>query len=304
MTMEPLDSLAEALLDEAVARMPAYGGVAVDIPAEELRRRWEAGETLQEIAEHFDVNPATIEWRLVRLGLKRPRPGIDWVHVRTLWGEGKSVREIARKANTSPSAVRHILSQPEENVGPNIRRSQVLAWAQKGLSQGEIAQKVGLSQTHVSRILSEMGGYGSEMIKARHQRVLDLHDTGRTPPEIGEETGYHPASVRWILREYGLVANLVPGQLRRGEEEVRKRRERIWEVSEEGLTHEEIAERVGVSRSTVDHAMALKPPSKWMRGVTMFRELRERTGLPSAAIAEYLRMPEDQRRRLLEEEHD
>lgn len=305
MTTEPLDPLAEALLDEAAARLPEYGSEAVDIPPEELRRRWEAGESLHDIAEHFGVVPATIEWRLIRLGLKQPRPGIDWLKVRTLWGEGKSIREIAREANASPTAVRYILSQPEENVGPSIRRSQVLAWAQKGLTQPEIAQKVGLSHQDVSRILLRAGpNYGSGMMEARHQHVLDLHDTGRTPAEIAGETGYHPEHVRYVLRQYGLTPNLVPGQIRRTGEELRQRRERIWELGEEGLTHEEIAKQVGISQSAVSRNMALKPPSEFMRGVSMFRELRERTGLPSEVIAEYLRMPKEQRRRLLEEGHD
>ncbi|MBA7684160.1 hypothetical protein ES703_92550 [subsurface metagenome] len=293
MTQE-LDAFAEMMLDEAAVLAHA------SVDPNELRRLWAEGVTdVKKLADHFGVPEQSIEWRAIRLGLKKPRPGMDWVSARQLWSEGKNVREIANELNTSPALVATILGKPEEDIGPRMRRMQVMTLAQKGLTQVEIAAKVGLSETWVNRILTEAGSHGMAAIAARRRQVLEMHNAGMMPVEIAEGTGYHRVYVRDILKDYGLEPHMRPGT-RPSEAEALRRRQQVWDLDDEGVSPKEIAERVGVSLRHVYNIIGAKPDPDVRGGQKIMRELAQKAGVSVEDVGNYLRMNEHERRRLSE----
>ncbi|MDP2324378.1 MAG: winged helix-turn-helix transcriptional regulator, partial [Gammaproteobacteria bacterium] len=240
MTQE-LDAFAEMMLDEAAVLAHA------SISPNDLRRLWAEGVTdVKKLADHFGVTEQEIEWRAVRLGLKKPQPGVDWATARQLWSEGKNIREIANNLNISPGHVANILGRPEEDIGPHMRRMQVMTLAQKGLTHAEIGAKVGLSAGSVNRILTLAGSHGMAAIAARRGQVLEMHNAGMTPDEIAEGTSYNRKYVSAILKDYGLEPHTRPGT-RPSEAEALRRWQQVWDMDDEGVSPKEIAERVGLS---------------------------------------------------------
>ena len=293
MTQE-LDVFAEMMLDEAAVLAHA------SIDPNELRRLWDEGVTdVKKLADHFGVVEQSIEWRAIRLGLKKPRPGVDWATARQLWSEGKNVREIASVLNTSPAHVATILGKPEEDIGPRMRRMQVMTLAQKGLTQAEVAAKVGLSETRVNRILTEAGSHGMAAIAARRRQVMEMHNAGMTPDEIAEGTGYNRRSVWDILKDYGLEPHMRPGT-RPSEAEALRRRQQVWDLDDEGVSPKEIAERVGLSLRSVYGIIRVKPDLDVRGGQKIMRELAQKAGVSVEDVGNYLRMNEHERRRLRE----
>jgi len=293
MTQE-LDAFAEMMLDEAAA----LAHQSVD--PNELRRLWAEGVTdIRKLADHFGVMEQSIEWRAVRLGLKKPRPGVDWAAARQLWSEGKNIREIASVLNTSPGHVATILGKPEEDIGPRMRRMQVMTLAQKGLPQTEIAAKVGVSAVRVNKILTEAGSHGMAAIAARRRQIVEMHNAGMMPVEIAEGTGYNRRSVWDILKDYGLEPHIRPG-MRPTEAESLRRRQQVWDLDDEGVSPKEITERVGLSLRHVYHIIGEKSDPDVRGGQKIMRELAQKAGVSVEDVGNYLRMNEHERRRLRE----
>lgn len=291
---QDLDAFAEMMLDEAAVLAHA------SIEPKELRRLWAEGVTdVKKLADHFGVPEQSVEWRAVRLGLKKPRPGVDWAVARQLWSEGKNVREIANELNTSPGYVATILGKPEEDIGPRMRRMQVMTLSQKGLTQVEIAAKVGLSEGRVNDILTEAGSHGMAAIAARRRQVLEMHNAGMTPDEIAEGTGYNHQYVATILKDYGLESHTRPGT-RPSEAEALRRRQQVWDLDDEGLSPKEIAERIGVSLRHVYDIIRAKPDPDVRGGQRIMRGLARKAEVSVKDIGNYLRMNEHERRRLRE----
>jgi len=293
MTQE-LDAFAEMMLDEAAVLAHA------SIYPNELRRLWDEGVTdVKKLADHFGVPEQSIEWRVVRLGLKKPQPGVDWAAARQLWSEGKNIREIASELNTSPGYVATILGKPEEDIGPHMRRMQVMTLSQKGLTQVEIAAKVGLSAGRVNKILTEAGSHGMAAIAARRSQVLEMHNAGMMSVEIAERTGYHRYSVNAILKDYGLEPHVRPGT-RPSEAEALRRKEQVWDLDDERVSPKEIAKRVGVSLDDAYRIIRVKPDPDVRGGQKIMRELAQKAGVSVEDVGNYLRMNEHERRRLRE----
>lgn len=291
---QELDAFAEMMLDEAAVLAHA------SIQPNELRRLWAEGLTdVKKLADHFGVTEGAIEWRAVRLGLKKPQPGVDWAAARQLWSEGKNVREIASELNTSPGYVATILGKPEEDIGPRMRRMQVMTLAQKGLTQAEIAEKVGLSEVRVNHILTEAGSHGMAAIAARRRQVVEMHNAGMTPDEIAEGTGYNHEYVSAILKDYGLLPHRLPGT-RPSEAEALRRRQQVWDLDDEGISPKDIAERVGLSLRSIYHIIRAKPDPDVRGGQKIMRELAQKTGVSVEDVGNYLCMNEHERRRLRE----
>lgn len=293
MTQE-LDTFAELMLDEAAVLAHA------SIDPNELRRLWAEGVTdIRKLADHFGISEQSIEWRAVRLGLKKPRPGVDWAAARQLWSEGKNIREIASVLNTSPVYVATILGKPEEDIGPRMRRMQVMTLAQKGLPQTEIAEKVGMSAARVNKILTEAGSHGMAAIAARRRQVVEMHNAGMMPVEIAEGTGYHRRYVWSILQDYGLEPHIRPGS-RPSEAESLRRRQQVWDLDDEGVSPKETAERVGLSLRHVYHIIETKSDPDVRGGQKIMRELAQKAGVSVEDVGNYLRMNEHERQRFRE----
>ncbi len=293
MTQE-LDAFAEMMMDEAAVLAHA------SIYPNELRRLWAEGVTdVKKLADHFGVPEQSIEWRVVRLGLKKPQPGVDWAAARQLWSEGKNIREIANELNTSPGYVATILGKPEEDIGPRMRRMQVMTLAQKGLTQAEIAAKVGVSAGRVNKILTEAGSHGMAAIAARRRQVLEMHNAGMMSVEIAEHTGYHRYSVNAILKDYGLEPHMRPGT-RPSEAEALRRSQQVWDMDDERVSPKEIAESVGLSLRSVYLIIRAKPDPDVRGGQKIMRELAQKAGVSVEDVGNYLRMNEHERRRFKE----
>ena len=250
---------------------------------------------------HVPHHPLSLaRWNsTVRLGLKRPKPGVDWAVARQLWAQGKTLREIANELNTSPAYVATILGKPEEDLGPRVRTMQVLTLSQKGLTQREIGERVGLSTVRVNKILTEAGSHGIAAIAARRQQLLELHDAGMTPEEIAEHTGYNRQYVRAILTDYGLEPHPVPGT-RPSEAEALRRSEQVWDLDDAKIPPKEIAERVGLSLDHVYHIIEHKPDPDLRAGQKLLRELATKAGVSVEDLGDYLRMNEHERQRFKE----
>lgn len=142
------------------------------------------------------------------------------------------------------------------------RRKRVAELWRSGLRAREIGEIVGASEDTVCMDLYLMRHSGEDIprrrnadmttdrVKQRRKKIAALRKEGWTAPEIAERLGEHPRRIdndlRW-MRITGVTTTPGPSDHPKRIE----RRNRVAELWLEGRTADEIAEEVGVRRSTV-----------------------------------------------------
>ena len=127
---------------------------------------------------------------------------------------------------------------------------------QRGVSIAEIARRFGFAESTVHRHLHERGVTRSlsEAIRlARNRniprdRIIALYQMGLAGPDVARILGLGRNQVYRVLRQAGVTRKPSPSAPRR-----RQQRARIMEAGRlkaEGLTYDQVAERLGVSRAT------------------------------------------------------
>lgn len=199
----------------------------------------------------------------------------DWAFHRML-DEGVPLEDIlaaeaaeaAERAAADLAAAKKAAAEDRQIARATLGvRPQVARLHGEGLNDTEIARKLGLSQTYVSRIRRELGlpalrssqGEAARDVQAeRDERaavVARLVRAGKTDTEIADEIGWSRRTVGNVRRELGLAAVLAPR---------RDTTRLVLKAHAEKLTTSQIADLVGVGVSRVSQvlrAAGLRPNS-------------------------------------------
>jgi len=145
--------------------------------------------------------------------------------------------------------------------GVAARRAAVLSLWKSGWKSPEIAERVGASRHAVNMDIYHLRQTGADMprrkrqpkvpeVQKRRKRVAELWRQGRTSAEIAERLGVPVSRIETDLR-WMRVGGRLDGHDPHQHPSRVKRRTRVAELWREGWKANEIAEELGVRRSTV-----------------------------------------------------
>ena len=124
-----------------------------------------------------------------------------------------------------------------------------------GMSQEKIAKKVGYSRGNVERILHEHGvqtrpggKYTPQEQASKIDEIVQRYNNGETQEEIAKKVGYSYVHIGRILHEHNVQTR---GSGRFTPQQRSLLYDKIVQMYNEGMTQEEIAERVGYSLGNV-----------------------------------------------------
>ncbi|MCW2929873.1 MAG: hypothetical protein JWM19_835 [Actinomycetia bacterium] len=198
----------------------------------EIARRYQAGETLRQLAESYGVSDVPVRAALDRQRVER-RTVTDYTWQDTpesraeiirLWHEEASVKKISRLVRTRDVNISRILREAgiEARLGGQHHRfskDQVTVLAEEfgaGLSLARLAERHGGNPVTVRDALRRAGVNTTRKrskfwTPEREQWLVEQRQVGRSLKSIGDEVGYSEASIGIRLRR------LLPVPHRQGE---------------------------------------------------------------------------------------
>lgn len=178
----------------------------VDVDNNEIRRRYENGESSTAIGKALNVSPNTILNRLRELGITRrrsgPAPKYDDAEICRMYKAGASVADIQEKTGAKNTATFYAILrrngvpvrlQRRQCDCPHIQ-DQIKKLHGQGLSQVAIAREVGINRNYIGTFLRQEIVVDRKIwqpaVAVTYQMdIQELRARGLTIDEIAEITG-------------------------------------------------------------------------------------------------------------------
>jgi DNA-binding CsgD family transcriptional regulator len=124
--------------------------------------------------------------------------------------QGLSVKEIIEKTGLAKNTIYKYINEEQANntmevkemnsVEMKKRDNLILELAASGMSQSEIAQKLNLNQSSISRVLRKNAVRFEDALINRDIEIFDLSEQGYTQGEIARKIGTSKATVNRVLK--------------------------------------------------------------------------------------------------------
>ena len=191
---------------------------------------------------------------------------IEWIN------EGLTQEEIAQKLEVSQTAINyHVKKLRAEGKLPKSKKTrnnseerekryeQIIQWYNEGLSQREMAQRLGITKSVVARyidilakegIVKEWSETESEKLEQQLEKTIWLYNRGTSNDEIAKILGVSNSTVgNYIskLKAEGRIPQKKPESIQR-----REMYDKIVELYYKGFTQEEMAKELGKSKEYIN----------------------------------------------------
>ena len=179
----------------------------IDLDNDEIRRRYENGESSTAIGKALNVSPNTILNRLRELGITRrrsgPAPKYDDAEICRMYKAGASVADIQEKTGAKNTATFYAILR-RNGVPVRLQRNQcdcpdtqnhIKALHAQGISQVEIAKIVGINRNYIGKFLRQEIAVTRKRkwqppVRVTHQMsIQEMRARDLTIDEIAEITG-------------------------------------------------------------------------------------------------------------------
>lgn len=129
-----------------------------------------------------------------------------------LYQDGHTSIQIGARFGCHSQTVRHVLAQlgvTRRRSHPRHSHAAVLAAWHRCHNQHQIAKELGVSQTHVCRILHKAGirvgrGAREAIVKLPKREVIELYESGLACQEIADRFGTHAEVIRMRLAKWNV----------------------------------------------------------------------------------------------------
>jgi predicted transcriptional regulator len=182
-------------------RKPKWSKEAVEQLAKE--------QSQSQAASALGVTPQMVSWLAKKYQVKflegRVVVNLDEHRLREMVSSGMSTTDIATALNVSFAVARRNLEalglEPQNGrCVPDYLANQIIALAESGATQTEIAEAVGSSQNSVSAFLIRKGFRRKRAWGSLRKEVLELSSRGMSIVEIAEHIGTTKNNVYTTLR--------------------------------------------------------------------------------------------------------
>ena len=178
----------------------------IELDNDEIRRRYENGESSAAIGKALNVSSNTILNRLRELGITRrrsgPAPKYDDAEICRMYKAGASVADIQEKTGAKSTATFYAILrrngvpvrlQRHKRDCPHIQ-AQIKKLHAQGLTQVEIARRIGINRNYVGEFLRQEIAVDRKVWQPRvtvtnQMSIQELRARDLTIDEIAEITG-------------------------------------------------------------------------------------------------------------------
>ena len=182
--------------------------------------------------------------------------------------EGLTHREIADKMGVTASAIQQRIKKIEERQGIKLPRrtnigkiddEQIIELTKKGLTQQEIADRMGVTQVaiqyRIKRIEERQGiklPRRTDIRKIDNEQIIEWTREGLMQQEIADRMGVTKSTIKKRIKRIEESQGIkLPRQKRGAKRKNDGKDQQIIEWTREGLTQQEIADRMGVTKSAI-----------------------------------------------------
>ncbi|MEV7011721.1 hypothetical protein [Streptosporangium sp. NPDC051022] len=201
---------------------PEHIAQLLAITDDDLTRMYDAGQTIQEIAEHLDVARGSVHRVLknadvtFRPSSKRPWSQAVAERAIALYKDGKAIREVAANLGVSHSAVHSILTEYNVPRRPPTRyglitaaeKTAILAAHDAGHTPGEIARMMSRSDFGVRYVLKTHGKTPNRHVSPVRANIDDIarrYAEGASMTRIGAQYGTTYGTISAHLKAHGIA---------------------------------------------------------------------------------------------------
>ena len=135
------------------------------------------------------------------------------------------------------------------------RRTKVLELKEEGKTNKEIAKILGTSEMTVGKDIKELEKQGipvKKSLEKRKNQILTLNKEGKSNKEIAEMLGISIGQISYIIKQLKDQGENIKKNPTKEKKQIREeRRAKILQLKLEGKTHQQIAEILGISTTTI-----------------------------------------------------
>ena len=253
--------------------------IKIELPIDEIVKKWKQGATQKELAKEYGVSTNTINKRIseyyekiVKSKPKRkqkpkPKPRIELPidEIVEKWKQGTTQTELAKEYNVSTNTIGRRIAEYHKKIGkPNPKQKQkidlpineiVKKW-KRGSTKTELAIEYGISYFTINSRISE---YYEKIEKPKRRQKIEL------PINEIIEKWKQGATQRELAKEYGVSVNTIGRRIAEYHKKIGKPRPRpkpkprmellideIVEKWKQGATQRELAKEYEISYFTIN----------------------------------------------------
>jgi len=236
----------------------------------DMKKLYKSGKSSIEISKEFNINSSTVLEYLHKVGVDTSRGKRKNIITKSIlnvlinfWKQGLSGYEISRKTRIPVATVYFHLRKHVDTthhgkyipgkVNKNLEQKMIKLW-HSGLSSGKIAKKLNLSKKTVLEHLKKRDMNTSERANKPlpprvRKQVKNMYLRGISCQQIGKKLEISDWTVRKHLKLMKIKTDLhylSPCKVKK-----RKLKEKIIELWNEGFSSWQIAEKLGLAKSTI-----------------------------------------------------
>ena len=279
--------------------MLGRGRKKIELPIEEIVKKWEQGVTQKELSKEYGVSEALIGRRISEYYEKeekkktKQRIELQIKEIVKRWEQGTTQKKLSKEYGVSRVTISKRISEyyekekkekPKQRIELQIEEI-VKKWEQ-GITQEKLSKEYGVSEYIIRKRISE---YYEKEEKEKPKQKIELPieeivkkwEQGVTQKELSKEYGVSRVTINKRISEYY------------EKEEKGKPRQRIELPIEEivkkwerGITQKELSKRYGVSKSTINKRISKYYQKKKRK---KNEEKKAKILRNSSIIVEYLR---------------
>ena len=244
--------------------MLGRGRKKIELPIEEIVKKWEQGVTQKELSKEYGVSDVTIRKRISEYYEKeekeKPKKKIELPieEIVKKWEQGVTQKELSKEYGVSDVTIRKRISEyyeKEEKEKPKKKielpiEEIVKKWEQ-GVTQKELSKEYGVSDVTIRKRISE---YYEKEEKEKPKKKIELPieeivkkwEQGVTQKELSKEYGVSDVTIRKRISEY-----YEKEEKKKTKQRIELQIKEIVKRWEQGTTQKKLSKEYGVSRVTI-----------------------------------------------------
>ena len=277
----------------------------VELPIEEIVKKWEKGATYKELSKEYGVSLSTIQYRISKYyekeGKEKPKRRVELPieEIVEKWEKGATYEDFSKEYGVSEHTISKKITEYYEKEGKekpkrqskqriNLPIEEIVKKWEKGAIQKDLSKEYGASRYTINKKISE---YYEKEGKEKPKRRVELQieeivkkwERGPTQKELSKEYGISEPTISKKITEYYEKEGK-----EKPERKVELPIEEIVEKWEKGVTQKELSKEYGVSVCIINNRITEYYAKEGKERPKRQSKPKQRINLPIEEIVEKL----------------
>ena len=277
----------------------------VELPIEEIVKKWEKGATYKELSKEYGVSLSTIKYRISKYyekeGKEKPKRRVELPieEIVEKWEKGATYEDFSKEYGVSEHTISKKITEYYEKEGKekpkrqskqriNLPIEEIVKKWEKGAIQKDLSKEYGASRYTINKKISE---YYEKEGKEKPKRRVELQieeivkkwERGPTQKELSKEYGISEPTISKKITEYYEKEGK-----EKPERKVELPIEEIVEKWEKGVTQKELSKEYGVSVCIINNRITEYYAKEGKERPKRQSKPKQRINLPIEEIVEKL----------------